>query len=141
MKDIFKNNEELLNKVVESADILKDDKKKELKLSAIKHLMEIKRPYDEDIYDDKLLINLYLKKIDFILEANTKKDIEEILSVSHIRYNGGEIIPTKYNILEEELLMWSITSVKSPLMDIAHKRYMELFKVYYGEDIYKKVAK
>lgn len=50
MKDIFKNNEELLNKVVESTHILKDDKKKELKLSAIKHLMEIKRPYDEDIY-------------------------------------------------------------------------------------------
>lgn len=140
MKDIF-NNKELLNKVVKSMELLEGDKKKELKLSALKNLMEINRPYDEDTFDNKLLINLYSKKIDFILKANTKKEIEEILSVSHIKYNGAKIIPTKYNILEEELIMWSITSLKAPLNNIGYDRYMELFKEYYGEDIYNKVAK
>lgn len=141
MKGVFEYNEKLANKVVKSIELLKDDKKKELKLSALSHLINVNRPYDEGFEDNAILVDLYIKKIDFILKANTKKEIEEILSVSHIKFNGGEIIPTKYNIIEEELLMWSLTSLKSPLSNLGQNRYMELFKQYYGQDFYDKISK
>lgn len=141
MKGIFERNEKLANKVVKSIELLENDKKKELKFSALSHLMDVNRPYDEGFEDNAILVDLYIKKIDFILNVNTKKEIEEILSVSHIKFNGSQIITTKYNILEEELLMWSLTSLKSPLNNIGQNRYMELFKQYYGQDVYDKTLK
>lgn len=140
MKKIFEN-EILAKKVLESMKLLEDDKKKDLKLSALNHLISVDRPYDDNMFDDKLLVNLYSKKIDFILNAKTKKDIESILSVSHIRFNGDKVIPTEFNIIEEELLMWSLTSLKAPLNYIGQNRYMELFKEYYGEDVYDIIQK
>lgn len=139
MKKIFESSEELGKKLLESIELIQNDKKKDLKLSALSHLINVDRPYDDYLYDDKLLVNLYSKKIDFILKANTKKEIENILSVSHIKFNGDKVMPTEYNIIEEELLMWSMTSLKAHLNDIGQRRYMEVFKKYYGEDLYNEI--
>lgn len=135
MKGVFTKNEILTKRINEVMEELKDDKKYALKMSAIKDLITVERPYDNHCFDNKILVDLYLKKIDMILKANTKKEIKEILSTNHIKYNGAEIIPTEFNIIEEELLMWSLTSLKAPLTGIGLDRYLKIFSQYYGEDM------
>jgi len=76
-----------------------------------------------------LVLTICEKKIVFIHQARTKKDIEEILELSKVRFNGREVVPvSKYHIPEEELLLWSMISPAAPLKDYAVKRYEKLFR-------------
>ena len=141
LKEIF-NNKELQEKIIEFKNEIEGDKLYENKMGALGNLMTVDRPYDKgfSMNAHNLLCNIYMKKIDFIKEAKTKGEIKAILTSSPIRDNGYEIVENKYYIIEEELLMWSITSLTAPLNSKGNKRYLEVFKRFFGEDLYKKIA-
>ena len=52
------------------------------------------------------------------------------MKVSTPNYSGGKFIDrnTPYYSEEEELLFWSETSLRGPLISAGYERYMELFK-------------
>jgi hypothetical protein len=92
--------------------------------------------YQNEFCNNPLTLEICAKKIDFILQAATKADLNEILSPPKVRYNFSEVVPVgKFHIEEEELLVWSLTSIwcGGPLNDAGFKRYMKLFNKYYPE--------
>ena len=74
------------------------------------------------------------KKGKMIMETSSKTEMEKVLKPHAPHYNGNEFFPDKYNVLEEELICWSETSLKSPLNDAGNKRYMQLFSEVFPED-------
>ena len=68
------------------------------------------------------------------METSSKSEMEKVLKPHAPHYNGNEFFPDKYNVLEEELICWSETSLKSPLNDAGNKRYMQLFSEVFPED-------
>jgi hypothetical protein len=53
------------------------------------------------------------KKLDFIIKAQTIKELDEIERISEPHYDGNKLVPSSpYHIEEEELLMFSLTSRK-----------------------------
>ena len=106
-----------------------DDKLFDIKLAAIFKAGGIAKGYEREFMNDELPRVICAKKIVFILGAGTKKEIEEILQFSKVHYNGNEVVPSgQFHIPEEELLIWSLTSLKAPLVDAGFKRYMKLFR-------------
>ena len=92
--------------------------------------------YQKQFANNPLISEICRKKIEFILQAKTKSELDEILSPPKIRYNFNEIVPTgKFHVDEEELLIWSLTSLwcGGPLSRPAYKRYMKLFAQFYPE--------
>lgn len=49
-------------------------------------------------------------------------------------YNGAEIIPDQYHVLEEELICWSETSFQGPLIEPGYKRYMQVFSEVFPDE-------
>jgi len=106
-----------------------EEKMISVKLEALIKLRSIIYQYMYKGFLKDLVLTICEKKISFILQAKIKKDIEEILGFSKTRFNGCEVVLVgKYHIPEEELLIWSIASLESPLNDYAVKRYEKLFR-------------
>ena len=106
------------------------------KMIALIQLSGIIKGYQKEFNNSPLALNVCAKKIEFILQAKSKTDLKEILSPPKIRYNFNEVVPVgKFHVEEEELMIWSITSLWSgaPLNKAAYKRYAELMKKYYPE--------
>ena len=67
---------------------------------------------------------------------NIKAELEEIVKPSRPRYSGGIFYPGNlYHVEEEELLLWSKTSLKAPLILQGYVRYQELFEKYVGSEV------
>ena len=69
-----------------------------------------------------------------IKNANTVKDLKEIEKGSLPLFNGNSFMTGPYHIPEEEMILWSLTSLKGPLIPQGLKRYMDLFKQVFGVD-------
>ena len=69
-----------------------------------------------------------------ILATTGKAEMEKVLHPHAPHYDGGRFIPDQYSVEEEELICWSETSLRGPLIPAAMKRYMELFKRFYPEE-------
>ena len=70
-----------------------------------------------------------------IMKAKTKAELEEIIKPSTPRYSGGAFYPGSfYHVEEEELILWSRTSLKAPLIPQEYKRYQELFEKYVSSE-------
>lgn len=65
-----------------------------------------------------------------ILKANSKSEVQKILKPSTPRYIAGKAVPVEspYYVEEEELILWSRTSLRGPLNDAGYIRYRELFE-------------
>ena len=64
-----------------------------------------------------------------IMQAETKGEITEILKLSKPHFDGKKFVYTSpYAVEEEELLLWSLTSLQGPLRDEGYRRYRELFE-------------
>jgi hypothetical protein len=112
-----------------------NEKYRNLRVEAIRKLYSIVYSYQEDMYQDKLLLPILRKKGEMILQSTTKAEAEKILKPSVPKYNGGEFVPQyKGHIEEEELILWSKASLKGPLISAAAKRCMELFAKIYPEE-------
>lgn len=91
--------------------------------------------YEEEGFLPELVEIVFRKKVDFILKARTKAEIENILKPSIPRYSCGRFsVDNKYHVEEEELILWSKTSLKAPLIPDSYKRYRELFEKYVQTD-------
>ena len=111
------------------------DLQRELQFNAIIQLRGILNHYEKLGYRADLICKIADKKGAMILTVTTKSEMLKVLKPDCPRYDGNEFIPGKYNVPEEELICWSEASLKGggPLMNIAYKRYLELFRLVYPE--------
>ena len=105
------------------------------RFDAIRRVRGIVARYEEDGFLPELVETVFCKKTDFIMKAKTKAELEEIVKPSRPRYSGGIFYPgNPYHVEEEELIFWSKTSLKAPLILRGYKRYQELFEKYVGSE-------
>ena len=71
-----------------------------------------------------------MRKMKGLPLVSTKQDMQDFLKVSTPHYFGGKFTVSNipYYSEEEELLLWSETSLRGPLITAGYERYMELFK-------------
>lgn len=116
------------------ADILLDESDNVdvigLRFDAIRTLFSRAQQYAKKGFLPELVETFFTKKSQMILKAETKTEITEILKPSTPYYSGGKMVPesTPYYVEEEELMLWSETSQRGPLISAGYDRYMELFK-------------
>lgn len=117
--------------------VLTDDsiaeKTAELRLTGLQKLMGQLRQYKERGFLEQLLCAIAEKKGKLILAATSKTDMERIITPRAPHFDGNRFIPDKYSIPEEELIAWSETSLKGPLIAVASDRYRELFSIFFPE--------
>ena len=101
------------------------------RFDAIRRVRGLVARYEEDGFLPELVETIFCKKADFIMKAKTKAELDEIVKPSTPRYSGGIFYPgSPYHVEEEELILWSKTSLKAPLIPQGYKRYQELFEKY-----------
>lgn len=120
-------------------ELLMDDelneKLRSRRFDALRKMRGITAQYEEEGFLPELVETVFCKKADFIMKAKTKTELEEIVKPSTPRYSGGTFSPgNAYHVEEEELILWSKTSLKAPLISQGYKRYQELFEIYVGNE-------
>ena len=110
------------------------DKVRTLRIKALYNLSGQLLRYKKSGYDEKLLSSLAGKKAELIMQASTKSEIERISNPKCPHFDGTKFISDL--VPEEELIIWSETSLRAPLNEYGMKRYMELFRQVYPEKIH-----
>ena len=126
-------------------ELLMDDelneKLRSRRSDALRKMRGITTQYEEEGFLPELVEMVFCKKADFIMKAKTKAELDEIVKPSTPRYSGGIFYPgSPYHVEEEELILWSKTSLKAPLIPQGYKRYQELFEEYVKEEARSEVA-
>lgn len=106
------------------------------KYEAIRKTLACTKQYREKGIMSELVHAACMKKLKMIKEADTAKDLKAIEKGCIPRFNGNQFSPGPYHIPEEELILWSLTSLKAPLVSAGLNRYMDLFKQIFGVDIH-----
>lgn len=106
----------------------------EAKYEAIQKTLKTTQYYREHGFMSDLVHTIFSKKMVMIKNANTVKDLKEIEKGSLPHFNGNSFMTGPYHIPEEEMILWSLTSLKGPLIPQGLKRYMDLFKQVFGVD-------
>ena len=83
--------------------------------------------YQERGMLEEIILGFVQKKTAMLQKAKTKGELQEISKPPKPVYNGNGFTAGKYDTEEEEMLVWSLTSLQAPLNDPAYKRYEELF--------------
>lgn len=104
-----------------------------LRLDAIVQLSHIIEGYKKKLYLPVLVEAIWQKKLDFIMGATSNMQMEEILNPKPPHYNGAAFIPSRYLCPEEELLLWTETSLWRMPDEAAIKRHMDLFEQVFGK--------
>lgn len=100
----------------------------QLRLNALGELNGRLRAYENLGYISELVNPIAEKKCALIMKATSKEEMEKILTPHCPHYDGSKFVPNEYTVPEEELICWSQTSLRAPLNQIAHDRYMSLFR-------------
>ena len=99
------------------------------KISAFLMLLSKCKYYQNEGFLTELITEICRKKAEFIKDAKTKKDLQTIMKPPDVRYNGNEILPAnEYCVPQEEMIVWSKTSLIGPLTTEGQRRYEKLFK-------------
>ena len=112
----------------------KPEKVQSLQFTALRQLQARLHWYSERGYQDKLISAIAEKKSEMIMRTTTKAEMEKILHAPAPHYTGAEFVTDLYCVPEEELIGWSETSLRGPLIPAGLKRYMELFKLVFPEE-------
>jgi len=104
------------------------------KREAIQKLLQTMRYYRECGIMSELVHTVFSKKLKLFDQATTVKELREMEKGCLPHFNGHEFVTGAYHIPEEELILWSMTSLKGPLIPAGLKRYMELFRQVFGTD-------
>ena len=111
------------------------EKLRSRRFDALRKMRGITAQYEEEKFLPELVETVFCKKTDFIMKAKTKAELEEIVKPSRPRYSGGIFYPGNlYHVEEEELILWSKTSLKALLIPQGYVRYQELFEKYVGSE-------
>lgn len=78
---------------------------------------------------------VYEKRMDLIRAAKTVAELNEIAKPAKPHYTGNGFATGAYDVPEEEMIFWSLASLKAPLNHEASERYLDLFKQTFGFDI------
>lgn len=118
-------------------EILFDEKTsddiKTLRIDGLKKLNNYLQYYKKRGYIESLINKIADEKIKMIMKIKSKNEMNKMLKPSCPYFNGNKFIPNEYNVIEEELICWSETSLQAPLSEIGFKRYMELFNIVFPE--------
>ena len=126
--------EEALVLAMQKLDEIADDKLFEAKFAAVFKLRDIVVAYKSHGFLDELPVKIFNKKFDFIFHAGSKADIKEIIAPTKVHYNYNEIVPAgNFYVAEEELILWSLTSLHAPLVHHGYERYMKVFAEIFPE--------
>ena len=88
--------------------------------------------YREHGIRNDLVHTVFEKRLQLIKDAKTVQALKEIQSEPNPRYNGSRFIAGPACVPEEEMIFWSLATMKAPLISEALKRYMELFQATFG---------
>ena len=108
--------------VLKENDTLEEERIKTLQL-----IFQRAWRYQERGMLEEIILAFVQKKTGMLQKAKTKGELQEISKPPKPVYNGNGFTPGKYDTEEEEMLVWSLTSLQAPLNDPAYKRYEELF--------------
>lgn len=125
------------------AEIICEDVKdsvRALHFDALKQLQAQLRFYKERGILSKLLCGIAEKRGEMILKTSFKTEMERVMNPHAPHYDGAKFVPDQYSIPEEEMIAWSETSLRGPLIEPAYKRYMELFAQFFLEEYAEVVA-
>ena len=118
-------------------EILFDEKTsddiKALRIDGLKTLSNYLKYYQNHGYIESLINKIAEKKTKMLMQIKSKNEMNKLLKPSYPYFNGNKFIPDKYNVIEEELIGWSETSLQGPLNEIGFKRYTELFNILFPE--------
>lgn len=78
---------------------------------------------------------VYEKRMAQIRAAKTVAELNEIAKPAKPHYTGNGFSTGAYDVPEEEMIFWSLASLKAPLNHEASERYLDLFKQTFGFDI------
>ena len=106
---------------------------KTLRINGLKELNKYLEYYKEKGYLKCLINKIAEKKIKMIMQITSKTEMEKIIKPTCPYFNGNKFISDKYNVIEEELICWSESSLQAPLSDVGFKRYKELFNIIFPE--------
>lgn len=112
----------------------KPEKVQSLQFTALRQLQARLHWYSERGYQDKLINAIAEKKSEMIMRTTTKAEMEKVLHAPAPHYTGAGFVTDQYCVPEEELVGWSETSLRGPLIPAGLKRYMELFKLVFPEE-------
>lgn len=104
-----------------------DDTLEEEKIKTLQSIFQRAWYYQERGMLEEIILAFVQKKTGMLQKAKTKGELQEISKPPKPVYNGNGFTPGKYDTEEEEVLLWSLTSLQAPLNDPAYKRYEELF--------------
>lgn len=111
------------------------DKLLEVRFEALRKIFSLAELYAKEGFDEAIVDIIIEKKTEMLLKAETVKDIREIADPPKPHYDGRRWHVSKNSVPEEEMLWWSMTSLKAPLNHEAMQRFEELFKQFYGKDV------
>lgn len=111
-------------------DAGEDEKITGLRYNALLKLYKTAGKYQEEGFLPEMVEAFFDRKSQMLLNAKSKTEINEILKPSAPYYDGNAMVPKKspYYVEEEELMLWSRTSLLGPLNDAGNRRYKELFQ-------------
>lgn len=107
------------------------------KLDALKENVSRCEKYCELGFAPEIVLTVLRKKLDLIRIAATNEDTEKLKSPSaptYQKYSEGFETDDTW-VAEEELIQWSLASLRAPLPPDACKRYFDLFQQTFGVDI------
>lgn len=104
-----------------------DDTLEEERIKTLQSIFQRAWYYQERGMLEEIILAFVQKKTGMLQKAKTKGELQEISKPPKPVYNGNGFTPGKYDTEEEEMLVWSLTSLQAPLNDPAYKRYEELF--------------
>jgi len=106
------------------------------KYEAIRKTLTCTKHYREHGIMSELVHAVFMKKLKMIKEADTVNELKAIERGCIPSFNGNQFFPGPYHIPEEELILWSLTSLKAPLVSAGLRRYTDLFEQIFGVDIH-----
>lgn len=111
-------------------DATSDESAKELRLDCLIQIFGRANTYLKKGFLPDVVEAFFVRKIKSLPLVSTKSNMKDFLKVSTPNYSGGKFTDrnTPYYSEEEELLFWSETSLRGPLISAGYERYMELFK-------------
>ena len=102
---------------------------------AIQESLNLVRFFRSQGIRSDLVHAVYEKRMELIKKATTVAELREIAKPAKPHYTGNGFVAGEYDVPEEEMIFWSLASLKAPLNHDASERYMELFQQTFGFDI------
>ena len=106
------------------------EKERELRLECLTKTFGRAKGYLKKGFLPDVVEAFFVRKMNGLPLVSTKQDTQDFLKISTPNYSGGKftVSNTPYYSEEEELMLWSKTSFRGPLISAGYERYMELFK-------------